>query len=326
MQEPLNSNPPTAAAGAAPAPAAGPQAPPNAAVWYVGKAGQQLGPFDFFQVVAGIQNGTFLAADFCWRAGMATWTPLGSLPEFAPYARRSPTPGQAAVQLQAGVERAKQATFGAFEALRIFAFNPVGGLPLAYRAVGKTGALSAGIVFLVAYEVLLVIAARQLMGSFMADLGPKMSIPISMYLRAALVFAVPFAAVALSLAGIRLVARSDETFHADVFVAGIVMLAFGVVALVAGLAGTLNPEIMVALIVLVQCYIVLLLFSAVTRIHGIGEAPATLCVPGIILLAAWLTSVIVRALLPRMLGLGDMGDLDKMGGMGGLGGPGNPFR
>ena len=52
------------------------------AVWYVGKGGQQLGPFSVDDVKAKLASGDLAAADLAWKDGMAEWLAIGSLADF----------------------------------------------------------------------------------------------------------------------------------------------------------------------------------------------------------------------------------------------------
>ena len=47
--------------------------------YYVGKNGQQLGPFGEEQIKARVDAGEFSAGDLIWRDGMASWEPISSV-------------------------------------------------------------------------------------------------------------------------------------------------------------------------------------------------------------------------------------------------------
>ncbi|MEY2746107.1 MAG: hypothetical protein RL112_1149 [Planctomycetota bacterium] len=55
--------------------------------WYMALGGHQIGPVPAAQVAANLENGTADARTLVWRAGMAQWTPLGDIPEFAAASR-----------------------------------------------------------------------------------------------------------------------------------------------------------------------------------------------------------------------------------------------
>ena len=47
--------------------------------YYVGKNGQQLGPFGEEQIKARVATGEFSTADLIWREGMASWEPISTV-------------------------------------------------------------------------------------------------------------------------------------------------------------------------------------------------------------------------------------------------------
>jgi uncharacterized protein (TIGR00266 family) len=83
-------------------------------VWYVAVGGQQQGPMDREEVLAGIQSRRFGRDAHVFTQGMANWTPLTSHPEFAaafgPATAMPPPPPPAA----AGVGRAHEIDYELF--------------------------------------------------------------------------------------------------------------------------------------------------------------------------------------------------------------------
>jgi len=72
------------------------------AVWYVGKEGQQKGPFTEEDVRGMISRGELAATDLVWKEGMGEWQPLGEIEEFADaIAKAPPPPPKAAPQVPA---------------------------------------------------------------------------------------------------------------------------------------------------------------------------------------------------------------------------------
>src|SRR3954468_6650521 len=66
---------------------------------YVGKDGQQLGPFTLEEINRKLADGTFSATDLAWYEGAAGWAPLSGvagvvIPQAAP-ATPAPTPAPA---------------------------------------------------------------------------------------------------------------------------------------------------------------------------------------------------------------------------------------
>jgi membrane protease subunit (stomatin/prohibitin family) len=77
---------------AAPAPAAGPPPLPTATAWYIGVAGQQLGPLDTAGLQSNITSGQLTAGTLVWRAGMGAWTAASDVPEIAQLLPQAPPP------------------------------------------------------------------------------------------------------------------------------------------------------------------------------------------------------------------------------------------
>ena len=70
---------------------------------YVGKNGQQLGPFSLEEVNRKLADGTFAGTDLAWYEGAAGWAPLSGvagvvIPQAAPAPTPTPTPTPAPVQ------------------------------------------------------------------------------------------------------------------------------------------------------------------------------------------------------------------------------------
>ena len=62
------------------------------AVWYVGKEGQQKGPFTDEDVRGMMSRGELAAADLVWKEGMAEWQPLSQVEDFAEVLATAPPP------------------------------------------------------------------------------------------------------------------------------------------------------------------------------------------------------------------------------------------
>ena len=72
---------------------------------------------------------------------------------------------------------------------------------------------------------------------------------------------------------------------------------FGFVSLLAGIVGAGNLEVAAIADVFALSYTVLILYTGCTRISGILEQRAAPAVPVIILIAGWLSKVLVAGLL-----------------------------
>ena len=142
-------------------------------------------------------------------------------------------------RIQQALEIGKQSSKNAFRAFLSFIVNPLGGLPGAYESLGKTGALSAGIVFFVIFEILLLVGLR-------VTSWPGSGLNTILLVLAS--GAVPFASLMLGLFLVRNVARSAETWHADLFIAGSyhIILALGLA--LSSVLGAPNVEVIVLIL------------------------------------------------------------------------------
>ncbi|HSP46194.1 MAG TPA: DUF4339 domain-containing protein, partial [Chthoniobacterales bacterium] len=72
---------------------------------YVGKGGQQLGPFSLEEVNRKLADGTFAGTDLAWYEGAAGWAPLSGVPGVvvAPAAAATPAPAPAPLPVPAPV-------------------------------------------------------------------------------------------------------------------------------------------------------------------------------------------------------------------------------
>jgi hypothetical protein len=116
-------------------------------------------------------------------------------------------------------------------------------------------------------------------------------------LKLILVGLVPFA----SLVGAGVLARKmfhgTGVFAGDVYTAGASLLPLGLAVLVTAILGAANFEVIVVLFVFALSYNILMLYSGCSRIAGIPEAGAAPAVPVMLIVSAWLTKVIVVAML-----------------------------
>jgi hypothetical protein len=178
------------------------------------------------------------------------------------------------------------------KALKLIVMNPVGGLSPAFVSLERRQAMEVGIVFAAVFGVSTVIGSYLMLSRWAGSPG------LGDMLKLLILGVVPFAAIT----GAAILAR--QVFHAsgggleaDIFIAGISVLPFGFVALLAGLLGVGNLEVTSILGVFGLCYAVLLLYTGCTRISGVSEGRAALAVPVIILIAGWLTKIVLASVL-----------------------------
>lgn len=194
----------------------------------------------------------------------------------------------------------KARTRDAWQGIKLFACNPVGGLHASYEMFDSTRAFGVAIVFSVIYVALL------LAGFLHGSSKVREFIPMGELIRIDLGFKetvqfvvatlIPVVTLAISSAISRKIFRGKGTFAGDLYTASASMLPLGVLVLSASYLGPANLEVVIALTVFAFAYILLMLYAGCSRIAGIPEAGAAPAVPLMLLLTAWLTKVVTVAI------------------------------
>jgi hypothetical protein len=108
----------------------------------------------------------------------------------------------------------------------------------------------------------------------------------------------PVAAIVAACALARKIfAGTSGSIESDVFISGVAVLPFGIVALVGGMLGAGNLEVTGVFAVFALSYTILILYAGCTRISGISEGRAAPAVPVVILVTAWLSKILFSAML-----------------------------
>jgi len=193
-------------------------------------------------------------------------------------------------------DKIKSASTDALHAFKLFALNPVGGLSGAFESLGPARALGVGIVFGL---------ASALCGLFlMYNILPTWSKPegIAGFLKILALSLVPFISLFAAHFIARMAFKGKGAAGHDVFVTGACLLPWGVVALLAGILGLANIEVIIAAAVFAVCLTILMLHVGLTRICHISERAATLAIPLILLASGWLSKIIYTTMLKDLLG------------------------
>ena len=200
-----------------------------------------------------------------------------------PVARAKTTPSEIS-------DKAKVASRSALTAFKLFATNPVGGLPSAFENLDSRGARDVGIIFSVIFALCVVV------GTYMAL--PSWGKPnIQGILGLLILGAIPPAAIAGVSALARKALKSRGSFESDVFIAGAALLPIGFVVFLTGILGMGNIEVVAILAAFAGCYTILMLYSGCTQVSKITDAKAAAIVPVMLLLSAWLCKVVFAAML-----------------------------
>ncbi|HEV8124614.1 MAG TPA: zinc ribbon domain-containing protein [Gemmatimonadales bacterium] len=194
-------------------------------------------------------------------------------------------------------DRMKAASSDAFAAFKTFATNPVGGLSEAYDGLGAGRALAVGITFGVVFALCIVLTVYRILPGFFPGIGG--------FLKILVIAVVPFVALFASAAGVRTVFRGEGALGSDSFMAGAALLPFGVVALVMSLLGSsMNSNVSSFLGIFAITLTILMLFAGITRINKITERMATLGIPLMLIVTAWLSKLIYSEMIKASFGGG----------------------
>lgn len=204
-------------------------------------------------------------------------------------AAAAPPPPASSAQIGEIVKARSQ---DAFNAVKVIAANPVGGLPVAFQSLEKRQAMEVGIAFALVFEICAVIGLYLILPRWAGSPG------FSDILKLLLLGLVPFAATAGASALARQVFTAPGgSIESDVFIAGTSVLPFGVVFLLAGVLGPANFEVVAIAAVFSLSYTILILYTGCTRISGISERRAAPAVPVIVLIAGWLSKILLAAMV-----------------------------
>ncbi len=189
-------------------------------------------------------------------------------------------------------EKVKARSQEALKAIKVITLNPVGGLPPAFQSLERRQAMEVGMGFAAAFDICVAIGLLLILPHWTGSPG------LGDVLKFLLLGLVPFAAMTGACALARRVFRgSGGCIESDVFIAGLAILPFGIVCLLAGVLGVSNVEVTGVLAVFALSYAILILYTGCTRISQISEGRAALAVPVIVVVAGWLSKILFTAML-----------------------------
>jgi hypothetical protein len=160
--------------------------------------------------------------------------------------------------------------------------------------------MQVGIAFAVLYEITFLLGMYMMASRAVGLFGIGIRVgnaSIGTIFKLIVVGLVPFGSLVGAAALARAMFHGTGILAGDVFTAGASLLPFGVAVLVAALVGVANFEVIVVLFAFALSYNILMLYSGCSRIAGIPEAGAAPAVPVMLLISAWLTKVIIAAIL-----------------------------
>lgn len=203
---------------------------------------------------------------------------------------------QAGSRLQQGAlpaaEKLKTRSQDAFSALKATLMNPAGSLSPSFQLLEKRQAMEVGGVMAAAYSLLTVTGVYLALPRWAGSPGLDVVFKIIIF------SLMPVAATVAASALVRKVfGGTSGSIEGDLFVSGLAVLPFGIVALISGFVGVSNFEVIAVLAVFALSYSILILYTGCTRISGISEGRAAPAVSLIILFTAWLSKVLFVAML-----------------------------
>ena len=191
-------------------------------------------------------------------------------------------------------ENVKAASIDAFEAFKLFASNPVGGLSGAFERLGQKRAFGVGLIFGAIFALCVLFGIYRLLPEWGRPHG------FSGFIKILVVSVVPFVSLFGAIVVARMSFRGEGGFGNDSFISGASLLPFGCVFLLASILGAGNIEVISVLTLFAVCLTILMLFAGLTRICKLSEQAATIAVPLVLLASGWLSKIIYAALLKEM--------------------------
>jgi hypothetical protein len=195
-------------------------------------------------------------------------------------------------------DRVKTASKDAMSAFKIFAFNPVGDLSTAFDSLGMERALKVGLVFGLVFAIMLAAGIRMMIPDYYERL-----FTFGGYIKLIIASFVPFIGLVGGNYIARLACHGEGSMSHDVFVAGASALPIAIFVLISAVVGIANIEVIALLSIVAQCLTILMLFAGQTRICKMSEKLATISVPLILLLSAWLSKIIWMSFAKSLMGL-----------------------
>lgn len=175
------------------------------------------------------------------------------------------------------------------EGLKIFAIDPVGGLPEFFASLGKQRALRVGIAFGIIYLVSILICFRQIPPMFVSSIGGGFKIVLFCIIQFVSIVGASYLA--------RKLFRGNGSLEGDVFIAGASLLAPGIFLLLAGTLGIGNVEISLVLAVVCFVYTILTLYTGCEKISGISQAKSPLAVASMLIASTWISKIVIASLM-----------------------------
>ena len=194
------------------------------------------------------------------------------------------------------VENAKVASRDAWGAFKLLAVNPVAGMPSAFERVGVSRALGVGIIFGVVSAVLISFAASSM---FEGVFFEKTTVKI--FFNLFVISIVPFVSLTAATMMARAVCKGEGSLGHACFVVGASLLPVSILLFLARFIGLGNSEVIGVLALAAACHTLLMLFIGLTRILKISERGASIALPVLLIVAAWVSKIVYTALFENIV-------------------------
>jgi hypothetical protein len=194
----------------------------------------------------------------------------------------------------------------AWRGLKLFARNPVAGLPESFALFEERRAIQVGLSFALLYELaiffgimILKTKVHHALGRFadlLSGVLPLGPLTVAQMLKVVLLGLVPFASLIAAGALARAVFHGTGRLAGDIYTAGAVLIPSGLLVLIGSVLGIANMEVILVLSLFALTYSILMLYAGCSRIMRIPEIGAAPAVPIMLLASAWITKILMIAL------------------------------
>lgn len=266
-------------------------------VWYYRQGGREYGPITESELRRLASQGDIRPTDHLWREGSPHWTPAHSVKDLFP----TPPPFSASDDA-AGISDqartyARGASRDALQAMKLLAFDPVGGLAQGYEELGPARAEKAGVAFLLIYVVGVVVDSFSLSRRMLAMIGEPLNRSFEVHYNGPLALGIMSGilppTVALGACWLaRRFTRLGGSWRSDLFLIGAAFFPLGISNTLVGLFGVDRFHVISAIGVVAQAWQILVLFVGFTKILAVSERAAAYAIAAVLVVSLWLGSLL----------------------------------
>ena len=235
---------------------------------------------------------------FCSECGSDNEAPAVGASRPQPSPPRPNATAAAAAQIRAQVGSSSRDAIGA---LRTMLIEPVSGLPSAYSSLGDQRAFAAGMALCVGFALAgtasVLLGAHAFGGLTNGLVDASSKIGLKDLFQMFIVFLVPPGTLFAVVLGLSRVFGQSGSAATAAFSVGASLSPVGIALLASGLLGVANFEVIFLLFFLAASYLILMLYTGLSQVCGVSEKASAPAVPIVLLLAAWLSKVVLVAFI-----------------------------